>query len=144
MMDYFKKQENKPIAFVPMCADPIHHGHINILKVAKTYGKVVVGLMTDEAMESYKDTPLLSFEARLKVVEELRSVDLVIPSDGIDYPNMARKFKFEYFIHGDDWKYNIQSHAREELLKIMPLWGGKVIDVPYTVGISSSKLKKGL
>ena len=41
-MDYFKKQENRPIAFVSMCADPIHHGHINILKIANTYGKVVV------------------------------------------------------------------------------------------------------
>ena len=98
--------------------------------------------MTDEAMISYKSAPLSSFEDRLKVVEELKSVDFVIPINGIDYPNIAKKFKFEYFIHGDDWKNNIQSHARKELLKIMPLWGGKVIDVPYTVGISSSKLKK--
>ena len=53
-----------PIVYVPMVADYIHHGHINILNEAKKYGKIIVGLMTDSAAASYKKLPLLTFDER--------------------------------------------------------------------------------
>ena len=57
--DYLSNNKNRPIAFLPMCLDPLHHGHINIIKEAKKYGNVVIGLMTDEAMLSYKRKSLV-------------------------------------------------------------------------------------
>ena len=48
------KKIKKKSAFVTMCADGFHHGHINILEKAKKYGKVIVGLMTDSAILTYK------------------------------------------------------------------------------------------
>ena len=138
--DYLSNNKNRPIAFLPMCLDPLHHGHINIIKEAKKYGNVVIGLMTDEAMLSYKRKSLVEFKNRLIVAKELRSVSHVLPIDGINYAEVAEKYKFEYFIHGDDWKSNIQSDSRSKLIEVMKNWGGVVIDVPYTKGISSTEL----
>ena len=44
---------NKTV-YVPMAVDLIHKGHINIIKIASSYGKVIVGLLTDEAVANYK------------------------------------------------------------------------------------------
>ena len=63
--------------------------------------------MTDEAMISYKDT-LLSYKNRASVVEHLKMVDYVYPLDGIDYAKVAKKFKLDFFLHGDDWLENIK------------------------------------
>ena len=94
---YIKNKKNRPIAFIPMCLDPLHHGHINIIKEAKKYGNVVLGLMTDEGMISYKRKPLINFEGRLKVANELKSVSFVLPIDGINYASIASKYNFEFF-----------------------------------------------
>jgi len=144
MKEEFIKNNKRPFAFVTMCADPIHHGHINILHEAKKYGSVIIGLMTDSAMKNYKGNPLLSFQERLKVLTELKSVSGIIPIESIDFVPYLEKFKFEYFLHGDDWKQGAQKKSRGSAILAMSEWGGKVIDVPYTEGISSSDLKKGI
>lgn len=138
MINFLENNENRPFAFVPMCADPIHFGHINILKEASKYGTVVVGLMTDEAMISYKRHPVASYKNRASVVEHLNMVDFVYPLDSIDYSKVAKKFKLDFFLHGDDWLENILKKSREELIDVMKMWNGKVIDVKYTEGISST------
>ncbi len=138
MVNFLENNENRPFAFVPMCADPIHIGHINILKEASKYGTVVVGLMTDEAMISYKRHPVTSYKNRASVVECLKMVDYVYPLDGIDYAKVANKFKLDFFLHGDDWLENIQKNSRDNLIDAMKMWNGRVIDVKYTEGISST------
>ena len=65
-----------------------------------------------------------------------------MPLPGLKYVNFAKKFKFDFFVHGSDWKKNIQSDQRKKLIRIMKTWGGKVVDIPYTKNISSSKIKK--
>ncbi|MBM01828.1 MAG: hypothetical protein CL762_03825 [Chloroflexi bacterium] len=144
MKNEFLENNNRPFAFITMCADPIHHGHINILHEAKKYGSVIVGLMTDDAMKSYKGEPLSSFNERSKVLSELRSVSGIIPVESIDFVPYLKEYKFEYFLHGDDWKQGVQKGSRENAISAMSEWGGKVIDVPYTEGVSSSDLKKGI
>ena len=138
--EYLKNTKNRPIAFLPMCLDPLHHGHINIINEAKKYGNVVIGLMTDKGMISYKRKPLISFEGRLIVANELKSVSFVLPLDGINFVSIASKYKFEFFLHGDDWKDNVQSNARKDLIREMDKWGGVVIDIPYTMGVSSTSI----
>ena len=137
------KKIKRPIVFVPMAADLFHHGHINILKKAKKYGKVIVGLMTDRGIKKYKKRlPLISYKNRKKILDELICVHKVIPLDGLKYVEYANYYKFDYFVHGDDWKKNVQSSVREKLLLTMKKWKGKVLDIPYTKSISSSKIRK--
>tara|TARA_B100001758_G_C18015559_1_gene405291 strand:- start:195 stop:623 length:429 start_codon:yes stop_codon:yes gene_type:complete len=138
VVNFLENNKNRPLAFVPMCGDPIHVGHINILNEASKYGSVVVGLMTDEAMISYKRKPITSYKNRAAVVEHLKMVDYVYPLDGIDYAKVANKFKLDFFLHGDDWLENIQKKSRDNLINAMKGWNGEVIDVKYTEGISST------
>jgi len=136
---------SRPYVFVPMAIDFLHHGHINILVKAKKYGNVIVGLMTDNGIKSYKGKkPIISFKNRLKILKYINLVNYVLPLPGLKYVNFAKRFKFDFFVHGSDWKTNVQSRQRKKLKKIMKNWGGKVIDIPYTANISSSKLKNYL
>ena len=133
----------RPHVFVPMAIDFFHHGHINILIKAKKYGNVIVGLMTDAGIKSYKGRkPIISFKNRLKVLKHINIISHILPLPGLKYENFAKKFKFDFFVHGSDWKKNVQSDQRKILKKIRKNWKGKVIDIPYTKSISSSKIKE--
>ena len=136
-------QFSRPYVFVPMAIDFLHHGHINILIKAKKYGNVIVGLMTDNGIRSYKGKkPIISYKNRLKILSHINLISYVLPLPGLKYVDFAKKFKFDFFVHGSDWKTNIQSDQRKKLKIIMKRWGGKVIDILYTSNISSSKIKK--
>ena len=78
-------QKNKKKVYVGLSADIIHEGHINILKIANKYGNVIVGLLTDEAISSYKNIPHLDFKRRKIIVQNIRYVKKVIPQKTLDY-----------------------------------------------------------
>ena len=126
--------------YVGMCADLIHHGHLNIIKEAKKYGDVTVGLLTDSAIASYKRLPALSYEERKIVVENIVGVHKVIPQKTLDYIPNIEKLKPNYVVHVDDWKEGVQKQVRKGVINKLNEWGGKVVDVPYTKGVSSTKL----
>lgn len=101
--------------------------------------------MTDKIIKQYKKRkPLINYKFRKKIISELRCVDKIIPVSSLNFANLAKRYKFNYFFHGDDWKKGIQAKSRIKLIKEMKKWKGKVIDVKYTKGISSSKIKKFL
>ena len=50
------KMSNQKTVYVPLAVDFIHSGHLNIINIAKKYGKVTIGLLTDEAISQYKIT----------------------------------------------------------------------------------------
>ena len=136
---------SRPYVFVPMSADILHHGHINILQKSKKLGNVVVGLMTDKGISSYKGKkPFLKYKNRKKILQEIKSIDKIIPINGLLYEQFAKKYKFDFFVHGSDWKKGPQSEQRKRLKKIMRTWGGKVVEYTYTAGISSTKIKNNI
>ena len=130
--------------YVGMCADLIHHGHLNIIKKATEYGEVTIGLLTDSAIASYKRLPALNYEQRKIVVENIKGVDEVIPQETLDYIPNLEKIKPDYVVHGDDWKTGVQKQVRQQVVDKLNEWGGKVIDVPYTKNVSSTKLHNHL
>ena len=79
--------------YVGMCADLIHHGHLNIIKEAKKYGYVIVGLLTDSAIASYKRLPALSYKERKIVVENIVGVGRVVQQETLDYIPKLEKYK---------------------------------------------------
>tara|TARA_X000001382_G_scaffold26839_1_gene17279 strand:+ start:3643 stop:4956 length:1314 start_codon:yes stop_codon:yes gene_type:complete len=132
------------VVYIGMCADLIHHGHLNIIKEAKKYGEVIVGLLTDSAIADYKRLPALNYEQRKIVVENIKGVGKVIPQETLDYIPNLEKLKPNYVVHGDDWKTGVQKQVRQQVIDKLNQWGGKVIDVPYTKDVSSTKLHNHL
>lgn len=130
--------------YAAMSADLIHPGHINLLTQAARYGQVTVGLLTDRAIASYKRLPLLSYEQRYEVISALGMVHNIVPQDTLEYAENLRALRPDFVVHGDDWKTGIQTSTRQQVIDIMSEWGGQVIEVPYTKGISSSDLHAGL
>lgn len=130
--------------YVGMSADLIHPGHLNIIREASKLGEVTIGLLTDAAIASYKRLPYLEFDQRKLIVENIKGVSVVIPQDTLDYTDNLVKIKPDFVVHGDDWKEGIQSSTRLHVLDTIKEWNGELIEVPYTSGISSTKLNASL
>lgn len=130
--------------YVGMSADLVHPGHMNILKVAAEYGEVIVGLLTDKAIASYKRLPYMTYEQRKSVIENIKGVKEVIPQDSLDYRPNLELIKPDIVVHGDDWKEGVQAKTRQQVIDTLALWGGELIEPSYTDGISSTALNKSL
>lgn len=130
--------------YVGMSADLIHPGHLNILRKAAEIGDVTVGLLTDEAIASYKRLPYMTFEQRRVVVENLKGVCKVVPQATLDYVPNLRMLKPDYVVHGDDWRVGIQRETRQRVIDALKEWGGELVEVAYTQGISSTALNRAL
>jgi len=128
--------------YVGLSADILHEGHINILKIASQYGNVVVGLLTDDAIASYKNIPYLDFNKRKIVVENIKYVSKVIPQNTLDYVQNLQIIKPAYVVHGDDWKTGVQKKTRDRVVRTLKKWSGKLIEPKYTRDISSTSIKK--
>jgi len=126
--------------YVGMSADLIHPGHMNILKEAAKLGSVTVGLLTDSAIASYKRMPHMNYEQRKIVVENIKGVDKVIPQKTLDYRDSLEQIKPDYVVHGDDWKEGVQKKTRQQVIDKLKEFGGKLIEISYTQGISSTQL----
>ena len=131
----------KDIIYVPMCMDVLHPGHLNLLaKAAGTAAmELWVGLLSDEAIRKYKDPPVLDYSARHELAMAQKFVDGVLRQE--DYLESLLQHKPAYLVHGDDWKERPQVASRQLVLDVLPHWGGKLVEVPYTKGYSSTELK---
>ena len=125
-----------------MSADILHPGHLNIIQEASKLGKLTVGVLTDKAIASYKRLPYLDFNQRKMIVENIKGVHKVIAQDELNYTTNLLVEKPDFVVHGDDWKEGIQKETRQLVVDTLSQWGGKVIDIPYTLGISSSILNE--
>ncbi len=132
------------VVYVGMSADLVHPGHMNILKKASAYGGVTVGLLTDEAIASYKRLPYMTYEQRKLVIENIKGVEKVIPQTTLSYTKNLEALKPDFVVHGDDWKEGVQQKTRQNVIDTLAQWGGKLVEVSYTEGISSSKLNHSL
>ena len=136
--------EKKKTVYLGMIGDIMHPGLINIINEGAKYGDVMIGLFTDKAIATHKRLPYLNYEQRKNVVENIKGVSCVVPQDDWSYvPNLV-KYKPDFIIHGDDWKEGPSKYLRDEVFKVMESLGGKVIEIPYTKGISASGLKEAI
>jgi phosphoenolpyruvate phosphomutase len=132
------------LVYVGMSADLIHPGHLNIIKKASELGEVMVGLLTDSAIASYKRLPFMNYDQRFQVIQSIKGVSKVVSQDTLDYvPNLSI-YKPDFVVHGDDWVKGVQQSVRNSVILKLAEWGGALVEVPYTKGISSSNLNKVL
>ena len=131
-------------AYVAVASSIVHRGVLNVISRAAELGEVIVGLMTDEAIASYKRLPLLSYESREQVYANLRGVSRVVRQDTLSYRDNLLMLKPDYVVHGDDWREGPQTSIRQEVIELLSQWGGKLVEVPYTRGVSATTLEAQL
>lgn len=130
--------------YVGMSADLVHPGHLNIIKKAATLGEVTIGLLTDQAIASYKRVPFMTFEQRQQVVESIKGVTRVVPQPTLDYVPNLQELKPNFVVHGDDWQQGVQKNVRQSVIDCLAQWQGELVELPYTQGISSTALHKAM
>lgn len=130
--------------YVGMVGDMLHAGHLNVLSTARELGQVIVGVLTDEATASYKRLPFMPFAERKALVESVRGLEMVVAQDSLSYRANLERFRPDFLVHGDDWRTGPQQAVREEAMALLGQWGGELVEVPYTPGISSTLLHAAL
>lgn len=130
------------IVYIGMSADILHPGHLSIINEGMKLGKVIIGLLTDQAIASYKRVPVMTFEQRKTILESIKGVNQVTSQETHDYTNNLMLIRPDYVLHGDDWKTGVQSEVRQKVINTLKIWGGELVEVPYTEGVSSSLLNK--
>ncbi len=133
--------KKEKIVYVPMGADIIHSGHLNILKHARKYGEITIGLFTDSAIAEYKRLPLIGYKQRYDIIKSIKGINKIVPQNTWDYSKNLNAIKPDFVVHGDDWKSGIQKKTREKVIKTLKKWSGKLIEPKYTKNISTSSIK---
>ena len=132
--------KNSKIVYLTLSGEMIHHGHINLIQKAQKYGSLIVGLLTDKAITENKSLPLLNWEQRKKILQNINGVKKVIIQNEWDDAINISKIKPNFVIHGDDWKFS-DKKLRSSVIKALNQYGGKLIEIPYTKNISISDIK---
>ncbi len=136
-------KSSKKIVYVPLAVDFINEAHIKIINVAKKYGEVIVGLLTDKAIVKYKSLPIINYETRELMVKNLKNVSRVIPDNSYDYIENLKILKPDFLVHGDDWKkQGFRKHVRPKVIKILRKWNGKLIEPKSTKKVSVTESEK--
>lgn len=125
-----KELEMKTV-YMSFSTDIIHGGHIKIINEAAKMGKVIIGVLCDEVVASYKRFPMLPYSERKEILNSLKGVYKTVPQFTLSYAENLRKFKPDYVVHGDDWKTGFQSTIRAEVIEVLKEYGGELIEFPY-------------
>lgn len=122
------------------CTDMIHDGHLNIIREARKYGEVIIGVLSDEAMVRFNRFPGVSFEERYHMIQKLEGVSQVVVQKDIMYDNIIRELRPDYVIHGDNWKEGPMKAIRDNVVMLLESYGGELIDIPYTYSENVKRL----
>ena len=123
--------ENRTV-YMCFSTDTIHSGHIAIIKKAQKLGKLIIGVLSDEAVASYKRFPLIQFSERKALMESIANVYRVVEQKTLSYKENLEKYKPTYVVHGDDWKSGVQSVTRDEVVSVLATYGGTLVEYPYS------------
>lgn len=125
--------------YVCFCTDVIHEGHLNIIEQAKKYGDVVIGALSDEALIKYNRFPTIPLEERVELYKRIDGIDSVVVQNTVMYEDVINKLHPDYVVHGDNWKSGPEAAIRNNVIKLLSAYGGKLIEIPYTY---NEKVKK--
>ncbi len=110
------------------CTEVIHEGHLNIIREAQRYGKVIVGALSDRALIRYNRFPTISQEERVRLYRSLEGVNNVVIQDDMLYEDVLSLIRPDYVIHGDNWRTGPESAIRAQVKQKLEAMGGALID----------------
>lgn len=123
---------NSRTVYMCFSTEYIHSGHVAILHKARRLGRLIVGVLSDEAVASYKRYPLIPFEERKALFENLAGVERVVEQKTLSYKENLETLKPDYVVHGDDWQEGFQKPIRQEVCDVLAEYGGKLVEYPYS------------
>lgn len=124
--------------YVGLTADYLHPGIAHVMKAAALLGPITVGLLTDEAVAAKKRVPHLDWSERKLIIEQFRNVEKVVPQEDWLYGTNLIKYRPDIMVHGDDWLQGDGLELRADALQALSTYGGQLIEIPHTPGISST------
>lgn len=133
--------ENRTV-YMCFSTDIIHSGHIKIIKKAEKLGKLIIGVLSDEAVVSYKRFPLLPFEERKAMFGNIAGVFEVVEQKTLSYKDNLEKYHPTYVVHSDDWKMGFQKPIRSEVCSVLATYGGQLIEYPYSKDDKYEEIEK--
>ncbi len=136
-----QKLEDRTV-YVSFSTDVLHSGHIALIKKARRLGKLIVGLISDDVVASYKRYPLLPYGERRALFENIVGVHRVVEQKTLSYRSNIEKYKPSIVVHGDDWKEGFQKPIRDEVVELLSEYGGELIEFPYANDPKYSLLEK--
>ena len=136
-----KKVEDRTV-YLCFATDIIHGGHIAIIRKAARLGKLIIGVLSDEAVASYKRFPLVPQAERMKLFENIAGVYRVVGQNTLSYRENLEKYKPDVVVHGDDWCTGFQQPVREEVLSVLASYGGRLVEFPYSGDEKYKELQK--
>lgn len=114
------------------CTDVIHEGHLNIIHEAKKYGRVIVGVLSDEAVIRFGRFPTLTFSERIELVKNIDGINQIVIQKDIMYNQIIMELKPDFVIHGDNWANGPMRMVRNNVQMLLKEYGGEIIEIPYT------------
>lgn len=126
------KEVDERTVYMCFSTEYIHSGHIAIINKARRLGRLIIGVLSDEAVSSFKRFPLIPFEERKSLIENIAGVESVIEQKMLSYAENLRAIKPDYVVHGNDWCEGFQKPIRQEVCEVLAEYGGKLIEYPYS------------
>lgn len=123
---------NNRTVYMCFSTEFIHSGHLSIIRKAGLFGKLIIGVLSDDTVASYKRFPLVPFFERKSLFENINGVSKVVEQRTLSYADNLRALKPDYVVHGDDWREGVQKPIRQEVVDILSEYGGKLIEFPYS------------
>ncbi len=123
--------ENRTV-YMCFSTDIIHSGHISIIRKAEKLGKLIIGVLSDEAIASFRHFPILPFAERKALMGSIAGVYRVVAQEKLSYAENLRLLRPTYVVHGDDWLEGFQKPIREEVVNVLAEYGGKLVEFPYS------------
>lgn len=133
----FGKESAPRRVYADVTGDLLHAGHIAFFQKARAHGDyLIIGVLADKDVASYKRTPILSLKERAAVVRGCKYVDEVIEAPPLcTTKKWLEKHKIDIVVHGDDMQGELLSHQYG-----VPIQMGIFRSVPYEPGISTTDI----
>ena len=111
----------------------LHAGHIALIRKARRLGRLIIGVLSDEAVSAYRKYPLVSYADRRAMFENIAGVYKVVEQDTLSMRKNIERYRPDIVVHGDDWRTSFQKPVRDETVSLLAEYGGRLVEYPYAV-----------
>lgn len=123
---------NERTVYLCFSTEYIHSGHVAIINKARRLGRLIIGILSDEAVSSFKRYPLIPYEERKALFENIAGVEKVVEQKTLSYKENLEALRPDYVVHGNDWIEGFQKPIRQEVIDVLAEYGGKLVEYPYS------------